>query len=164
MMRRWARRQLEQRVPVEIIGQEECPMFLRWEFLKLGKAPFLKAMVHYFPAETTDRDPHDHPRSFITFVLRGRYIDTSWEKVELPDQEYMQTIELVEAGQVIYRPARHTHIVETAEVGCWTIVVMGPEIREWGFLRISASKYTSHRWMPWKKYVDRYGGTVRCDT
>lgn len=153
--RRGCARLLDRLVDVEVIGQEQCPLMLVWEFTA---NPLFKARVHYFPPEVTDRDPHDHPRSFITFVLRGRYIDTSWERVELPDQKYMKTIELVEAGQVIYRPARHMHIVETDERGCWTFVLMGPTIREWGFMRLASSE-----WWPWGKYIQRFGGVIRCD-
>lgn len=153
--RKWCVNLLNRRVGVEVIGQEACPMMLRWTFLDLG---FVRAMIHYFPPEVSDRDPHDHPRSFLTFVLRGRYVDTSWEKVDLPDQEYMATIEMVYAGRVIYRPAKHLHIVETDQVGCWTLVVMGPLQREWGFVRLNTMD-----WWPWGKYIQRFGGVIRCD-
>lgn len=158
--RRALRLLLERNVKCEVIGQEECPMMLRWEFLSTR---FLKAMVHYFPAEVSDRDPHDHPRPFVTFVLRGNYRDESWR----PAGEYPGTVaeamgipkcERVHAGAFRYRPAKHLHIVETDEVGCWTLVVMGPIVREWGFVRL-----TTGLWWEWGKYIQRFGGVARCD-
>lgn len=164
-MRRRLRLLLEALVQVEVIGQEECPMMLRWEFLNLG---FVKAMVHYFPPEVSDRDPHDHPRSFVTFVLRGHYRDESWEEPGfearqrsphfIPVFEKLRRTERVKAGAVKYRPAKYLHIVETDEVGCWTLVVMGPIMREWGFRRLETG-----RWWPWGKYIQKFGGVTRCD-
>lgn len=134
----------------EVIGQDECPMMLRWTILAPGKPPLFKVLVHYFPPNVSDRDPHDHPRSFLTFILRGSYFNVEWHGEE-------QELELLSRGAIRYRPAEHTHIVETGDEGAWTLVIMGPEIRKWGFLR-------NGRWLPWKRYVEWYGGVVRCDT
>lgn len=161
-LRRALRGLLERTVEVEVIGQEACPLMLRWTFLDWG---FVKTMIHYFPAETTDRDPHDHPRPFVTLVLRGNYRDESWDWREFSwdprkKQEWKneRTVERVRAGAFRYRRAEHLHIVETDAVGCWTLVVMGPIMREWGFVRL-----TSGGWWPWGKYVQKFGGVIRCD-
>jgi hypothetical protein len=153
------RRALDRLVKAEVIGQEECPMMVRWSLWLPGPrdAPWIKVLIHYFPPNVSDRDPHDHPRSFLTFILRGRYFNTEWVEVNLPDQKYMAEMELVEAGRVIYRRADHTHIVETDDYGCWTLVVMGPEHRKWGFLR-------GDRWIPFRRYIDLYGGVTRCES
>lgn len=153
----------------EVIGQEECPLMLRWTLADLGG---LKLLVHHFPPEISDRDPHDHPRPFVTFVLRGRYRDESWHQLsgELEEKhglrlgegivppEGIRRVEHVRAGAVKYRAAEHMHIVETDEVGCWTLVVMGPLKREWGFMRLESGS-----WWPWGKYVERFGGVIRCE-
>lgn len=140
------------RFEAEVIGQEECPLMVRWTIADLK---FTKLLVHYFPPNVSDRDPHDHPRSFVTLVLHGRYFDTSWEDY---GGERVPTIECVETGAVRYRSATHLHIVETDDLGCWTIVVMGPLVREWGFMRLGTG-----RWWPWGKYIQRFGGVIRCD-
>lgn len=145
--------------PPEVIGAAECPLMLRWTLFNR----WLKLLVHYFPPEVTDSDPHDHPRSFLTFILKGGYYNTEWVKMDPPldlgngeTQDYLEEIEYISRGALIYRPANHMHIVETGGLGCWSIVVMGPISRPWGFLR-------SGRWIPWKRYVDMYGGTIRCE-
>lgn len=142
---------LDRLVEVEVIGQEECPLMMRWTFLDVG---VLRAMIHFFPAEVSDRDPHDHPRSFVTFVLRGNYRDESW-----CHPECCKRCERVGAGAIRYRAAEHMHIVETDAVGCWTLVLMGPLKREWGFMRIG-----SREWWPWGKYIQRFGGVTRCES
>lgn len=159
-LRRALRGLLERYVEVEIIGQEACPLMMRWEFLDVG---FLKAMIHYFPAEVSDRDPYDHPRPFVTLVLRGNYRDESWERIAGGYDAYTTQIgrvvkERLHAGSFRYRPAEHLHIVETDAVGCWTLVVMGPIVREWGFVRLASGS-----WWPWGKYVQKFGGVIRCD-
>jgi hypothetical protein len=150
----------------ETIGQEECPMMLRWSIWLPGpkKTPWFKVLIHYFPPNVSDRDPHDHPRSFLTLILRGGYLNTEWVKFDPPldlgngeSQEWVPEMEWVGAGAIRFRRADHTHIVETTESGAWTLVIMGPERRPWGFLR-------GNNWLPWKKYVDQFGGVVRCDT
>lgn len=122
---------------------------LRWTFLDFG---FLKAMIHYFPADVTDRDPHDHPRPFGTLVLRGAYRDTEWLDGDV-------NAETLVTGCFRYRPARYMHIVETySKRDAWTLVVMGPITREWGFMRLDTGS-----WWPWGKYIQRFGGVTRCD-
>lgn len=145
------KRALDVLIDREVIGHPDCPLMLRWTFFeRFG----YKAMVHYFPPGVDDEDPHDHPRSFLTFVIRGEYMDQHWE----PSGEC--PIEMVKAPAIRFRAADYMHIVETPEgPGCWTIVVMGPVKRPWGFFRLNGSK-----WWPWERYVQNFGGTVRCDT
>ena len=134
---------------------------LRWEMLVL---PFGlgKVMVHYFPPNVSDRDPHDHPSPFITLILAGGYFNTEWVPVDLDDQEYMPEVEWLGRGALRYRGAKHTHITETGDRAAWTLVFMGPKTRRrWGFLRVVDGTMS---WWPWKKYVKEYGGVVRCDT
>lgn len=159
-LRRALRLIMERFVEREVIGQEVCPLMLRWTLLDWG---FVKAMIHYFPAEVSDRDPHDHPRPFVTLVLRGNYRDESWVRIAggtEPDEAQIGEIvkERIDAGAFRYRPATHLHIVETDAVGCWTLVVMGPIVREWGFVRLASGS-----WWPWGKYVQKFGGVIRCD-
>jgi hypothetical protein len=131
----------------------------RWTIVKF---PFGlgKVLIHHFPPNVSDRDPHDHPSPFVSLILKGGYFNTEWVKVELPDQEYMPEVEWLGRGRIVFRGAKHMHITETDDLGAWTLVVMGPKTRpEWGFLRIADGK-----WWEWKAYVASFGGVVRCDT
>lgn len=149
-----ARRALERLVKAEVIGQEECPMMVRWTLFKL---PFGlgKLMVHHFPPNVTDRDPHDHPSSFVSLILKGGYFNTEWEDY---GGEIVPTIEWLGRGALVYRPVDHMHITETGDSGAWTLILMGPKIRKWGFYRIEDGK-----WWPFMDYIERFGGVIRCD-
>lgn len=154
--RRLLRRLLEALFVTEVIGQEECPLMLRWTLLAPFNGRYGKVTIHRFAPEATDADPHDHPAPFLTFILRGYYFDQSWMRVGI--DKLVPKVETVRAGMVRYRRARHTHTTTTDHVGAWTLVVMGPKTRDWGFLRLADG--TWWRWMP---YVERFGGVIRCD-
>lgn len=157
MLRRAARVILERLWITEYIGQEECPLMRRWTLFKF---PFGlgKLMVHHFPPNVTDRDPHDHPSPFVTLILKGGYFNIESVKIDLPEQEYMDEIEWLGRGALRYRSADHMHITETNDLGTWTLVLMGPKTRPvWGFLK-------DGEWMEWIPYVEKFGGVVRCDT
>lgn len=133
----------------EVIGVPECPLMHRWTLLGEptwpGKWP-LKVMVHHFLPTQRDRDPHDHPRSFVTLVLLGGYDDI----------QPTGTVDRVRAPAVRFRPAEHAHITVAGKRGAWTLVVMGPKRRAWGFFR-------NGRWWPCKRYEDEFGLDFRCE-
>jgi len=138
----------------EPVGNPECPIIWRWTLVGEGKTegdrhwwrfmPF-KVMLHYFPPRTADLDVHDHPRSFMTFMLRGSYKDVR------PDGS-----EILRAPAVRYRAAEHAHRTVTGARGAWTLVIMGPLKRPWGF-------WLDGKWRPWREYVAMFGnGGRRC--
>lgn len=191
----------------ETIGAPDCPIIRRWTIVDekaeatashdqqvttlLPLPKWLtrdrKLMVHFFPANVEDRDPHDHPRGFWTIVLRGRYLDLVpcqqcggrgdvaaitgiagiEENGEYPRIDaWRQTCpacrgqkvvigEVMKRGMVRYRPPEHTHITQSGPEGAWTIVLMGPQARDWGFWRGGV-------WWAWRKYEDRFGFAHRC--
>lgn len=98
-----------------------------------------------------DRALHDHPWSFLSIILRGGYFEISetfeGKKTTLVRNgfAFMRT----EEGRLTiqwpknlsaYRPATYRHRVKlisfdetSQEVPCWTLIVTGPHVREWGF-------------------------------
>lgn len=127
----------------ERIGPPECPLMFRRTLLG-GR--FGKLLWHRFMPAATDKDPHDHPRSFVTVVLRGGYDDIQ------PDG----TVQTLRAPAIRYRPAAHAHITRVHEDGATTVVVMGPLVRAWGFVR-------DGRWWPWRDYEQEFGLGFRCE-
>lgn len=132
----------------EIIGNDQCPVMLRWTLMeRLG----CKVLLHHFLPNGDDPEPHDHPRSFWTIVLGGGYVD---EETFLDGST---ATEPMTRGRVRFRPATHMHRTLVGPNGCWTIVVMGPLRREWGF-------YWDEQWWPWKAYLDARGeAAIRCE-
>lgn len=126
----------------EIIGPEACPIMRR---RTLFASKWLKVLWHEFMPNASDRSHHDHPRSFVTLMLRGDYFDVQ------PDE----TVDHVCAPTIRVRPAEHAHITEVGPRGAKTLVVMGPLRREWGF-------YRDGKWYPWRVFERMFGLNWRC--
>lgn len=156
----------------EIIGAPDCPLLHRWTLW----SGTLKVFVHHFLPNTTDPDVHDHPRAFFTLILRGSYDDLvrcatcggsgREKKLHYVGQTFTRcdwclgsgTVlnEVMKPGMLRRRSARHAHRTRTHDEGCWTIVVMGPLRRPWGFWR-------EGRWWPFREYEERFGFVMRCE-
>jgi hypothetical protein len=125
--------------PEEINGGERCGTYLyRWQiFKRLGRGLYL----HHFVGDDWSFDLHDHPRSFISIGLVGKY------REEMPN------------GERIYRapwfrsfPANHIHRISMIDGGqCWTIVVVLKSTRPWGF-------WHKGQFIGWREYVYTKGG------
>jgi hypothetical protein len=84
--------------------------------------------------------PHDHPWAFITFILRGGYVEHT-----LSGSKYRGI------GSVLYRPANYVHRLEV-DKPVWSFVITFKKTRSWGF-------YTKSGWVHWRFYES----TNRCD-
>lgn len=136
----------------EVIGAPECALLHRWTLLDTTRG---RLWVHHFMPDTEDRDPHDHPRSFVTFVVAGGYTDISY----LPTWSasgFVERISRCRRGSIHFRHAEHMHRTKTGPDGAWTIVLTGPDVREWGFLKHGI-------WWPMRRYIDSFGhNSIRC--
>ncbi|MCA1571174.1 MAG: hypothetical protein LC798_12825 [Chloroflexi bacterium] len=157
----------------EVIGPPECPILIRWTVANLR---FTKLLVHRFLPNADDRDVHDHPRAFVTVVLRGGYDDLvpcshcdGTGMVSYPDMRIscgtcgdvreappgLVVGDRMCRGTIRYRPAEHRHRTRVGPNGCWTLVAMGPLVRAWGF-------WKDGRWLDWQAHERRYGFGMRC--
>lgn len=162
----------------EVIGPAECPIHYRRTILS---SRWFKILWHRFLPNASDEAPHDHPRSFLTFVLRGGYDDLSpcpacresecqgwelgppsddWRRARLmtpcPDCEgRIWRVDEVRAPTIRYRSAEHAHITKIGPEGAVTLVLMGRLRREWGFWR-------DGRWYPWRAFERKFGMNWRC--
>lgn len=165
------------------IGNPDCPIMHR---LTIVRHPRLgSARLHNFCPNADDRDVHDHPWNFLTFVLRGYYDDfapcTNCESglryeteppVSVDGIQYgtsrMITVcdacngrgtvlrERMSRGKIRFRSAKHAHITHVGPEGCLTFVLTGPVIRDWGFIRAG-------RWIWWKSYGALHGFAMNCE-
>lgn len=86
--------------------------------------------------QSDDPVPHNHPRWFLSLVLRGGYVEhingVWWWRYP---------------GTVNYIPVRRYHYITLLDLrGCWTLCLVGPTWgRKWGFClqgkHISSSVY-----------------------
>jgi hypothetical protein len=84
---------------------------------------------------------HDHPWSFISFILSGGYVEHTPKGKRLYG-----------AGSILYRPVPSVHKLEIFQPAT-TLVITFKRVREWGF-------YTAKGWMIWHQFI-RTGR--RCD-
>lgn len=154
-------------------GGPGCPIFYRWEILTLRG---WKLMVHRFLPYAEDVDHHDHPASFLTLVLRGRYWDETPCPYDCTHETSMGSLaealrqrgetcpgcggggvlwEEISAPTIRWRRGEYKHRTVTTEEGAWTVVLMMPKRRAWGFWR-------ERGWLPWDQYVERYGAAITC--
>lgn len=143
----------------EVIGPAECPIMYR---RTLVSTRWFKLLVHRFVANAGDEAPHDHPRSFLTVVVRGGYDDIQpcprcreGFDFECLHPDHAGIVDEVRAPTLRYRRAEHAHVTKAGPKGATTVVVMGPLRREWGFFR-------DGRWYPWRTFERLFGLNWRC--
>lgn len=153
----------------ELIGTDECPLMLR---RTLFASRWGKLLVHRFFPGASDGAAHDHPRSFVTVVLRGGYEDRSLcprchGTAKLPPSGGFEigclrpgcedgwVVDRVAAPAVRFRRAEHAHVTRVFPEGATTVVLMGPLRRDWGFWR-------EGRWYPWRVFERVFGTDWRC--
>lgn len=125
----------------EFIGNEECPYMERW-LLQLGK---FSIRLHHWTASDDDRYLHDHPWWFLTFVLKGGYTDIYNDNLSA-----LNKTDKLNRWSYRYRPALHRHTVQIDPGGCWTLLITGPRIRDWGF-------WVNGSWLRQRKYFRKHG-------
>lgn len=106
------------------VGRPECPYLTRWIFTAFGYS----IRLHHWTGSDDQRVIdgqnilHDHPWWMLIFVLKGRYWDVTSDSQEL-----------VRPLSFYFRPAEHRHTVRLVGKECWTLLLTGKKIRNWGF-------------------------------
>lgn len=114
----------------------------RWMTLGL-----FRVVIHRFWKSDTDEAFHDHPWLFWgSKLLEGEYIEHT------PDGSFHR-----KPGKLRWNSGWALHQIELGkrkydgkEKIVWTLFVMGPKIRDWGFKGIS----TNWKWIQWKNFLD----------
>lgn len=123
--------------PHFIIGDR---YLLRWYVIP--RNPWLNIYLHKFLHDDEDRALHDHPWWFISVMLKGGYY-------EVTQNNFTQRL----APSVAFRKPTYAHRVVLPRVSgtdtvrpCWTLVVTGRVVRDWGF-------HCSQGWRHWKEFT-----------
>jgi hypothetical protein len=97
--------------------------------------------IHKMTAPDPGNDPHDHPWWFGSLILTGSYVEartslrTSGSRYNKRRQFSWQTMRTDEFHRIV-------HIVDGK---CWTLVVHGPTVRDWGYKIARGGGWISHR-------------------
>ena len=133
--------------------------------LTLFKTPWFSVKVHWIHKPDPDRDLHDHPWPFASFILRGWYKELEcrrpdmrgiWmrfaqgpackEVTEVADRRYPVVERLVRWFNT--KDTRAAHRITSASPKLVTLVFTGPKTKEWGFYDEETFKYTD-----WEPYI-----------
>ncbi|MDD2878559.1 MAG: hypothetical protein PHZ23_15175 [Acidiphilium sp.] len=135
-----ARRVTSGRPCDEVIGATDNPYLKRWILLPRNR--FWNIYVHRFLQSDDDRALHDHPWPSVSVLLDGQYLE------HLPGGRTV----LHGQGAIILRSAKSAHRIELTSGPVWTLFIIGPHVRDWGFL-------CPQGWRHWREFTsgDRGG-------
>lgn len=136
----------------------------------LGPKWFFGLRVHHIAMSDSDREFHDHPFSFVSFVLSGGYYEifpVRSQKGEIVDRvqrwraplsfafrraEDLHRVRLARDGTAKVEFGGNDSsflgkVIEVGEKTAWTICLRGPYRREWGFVGADG------KWVHWEKFT-----------
>lgn len=87
------------------------------------RTPIGMLRIHHILRSDDDRHFHDHPMDFVSFIVRGGYVE------HRPGKEPA----VCQAGSVVVRRAEDLHALKLLGRSAWTLVFTGPVRRRWGF-------------------------------
>lgn len=123
--------------PHQVIGPVDDPYLKRW-FL-LPRSRWGNVYLHEFVKSDDPDALHNHPWPFVSLCVWGSYVEVTdlGRRTRCP-------------GGFAFRPARFRHRIEmTGAAGsrtCWTVVVTGPKVQQWGFF------CGRGRFVPWTQF------------
>lgn len=137
----------------------------RWTLLRFSKTFFLwkilgiadyRIYLHKFLASDHTKCLHDHPNDLISFIFWNGYEEQYW------DAKQRKEITAVYKAPCLRKfLASHTHRVTLLGGNiAWSIVLMYPKKREWGFFITNTGK---RLWLHWRDYYEKFGGNGGCD-
>lgn len=109
------------------------------ERLRIVQTPWGGLYLHRIAAKDSDV-PHDHPWDFRSFILWGGYTE-----VLCNDHKPVGTVDRKRWRRWQLRRAEVSHYIATVQPHTYTLLLVGPRKRNWGF-------WTDHGWVPWREH------------
>lgn len=115
--------------------------------LRIVRTPWFALYLHFIFLPDTDRDCHDHPWNFGSFVIRGGYTERLYEKARSLHRNPPFLLEERRHGRFSWHRVflHQAHKIVSVEKGLTTLVFIGREQKEWGF-------WTEDGWVPHTEY------------
>ncbi len=130
------------RLPHEIIRIDGAPYLTRFYLSGkanqrvVGEKP--QFFLHHFHKSDQGRELHNHPYTGTSLILAGGYIEERMSELATIGGKAF-----TEVSATTYLPGDintlgladyHRTDLLNKELGCWTLFVTGPRLKEWGFL------------------------------
>jgi hypothetical protein len=134
----------------------DTDMIVRYRLIRV---PWFGIFIHNIKRPDTDRNPHDHPWWFASFVLKGWYIERlNWYNIKTQKSEDIFTPDVGFCTALIKRSRfslhqmklDHAHMITDVSPNLWTLVFVGKRKQEWGF-------WTPKGWVHQQKYISTTG-------
>lgn len=108
--------------------------------LHLVKTPWFAVCLHWIQKPDAEPYLHDHPVSFLSIILRGKYAELRQRRGEgSPRIVVRKWFNFIKAD------SQDRHRIVFARKNTLTLCLMGPKTREWGF-------HIQGRHVHWKDY------------
>jgi hypothetical protein len=132
---------------------------LRWRLLPHNRV--FNIYLHRFMRDDDERALHDHPWPSVSFILAGGY----WEYLPRDGgREFMPGSTLHPAGALVAlwrapgaivfrRPITAHRIAIPTDRQVWTLFIVGPRVRDWGFR-------CPQGFVPWRHYTKNNGAEI----
>jgi hypothetical protein len=119
-----------------VIRVEGRPYLTRWI---LFRTTWFSVYLHHFHASDQRAEFHNHPWKWaFSLILAGGYTE---ERVEWPETPI--TVDTFLPWDINRLDEYTFHRVDLLDEyrGCWSLFVMGPRIKKWGFLDRATGRY-----------------------
>lgn len=121
--------------------------------LRIVQTPWFGVYLHDIFEDDGDRDPHNHPWSFVSIVLRGHYTERLYPDPLNTRQHFVLKTHRRWSAHRMGRSSAH-RIVEAAP-GLKTLILVGPRRASWGFFR--EADWFRGRLVDWQDYERELG-------
>lgn len=144
----------------------DSPYLIRYFIYKPKNKTAGRIYLHHIIRSDYDRCLHDHPWAFFSIMLWGSYrewttmedvikheginafvFDPRWKINMITSFVYRD----FKTPTFLHRHANWRHRLELLNGPAWTLVFIGPKVREWGFWQ------TLEKWCHWKTFDYKRG-------
>lgn len=122
----------------EIVSKQGVIHFRRYRLLQ---TPWFAIYIHQICKSDLDKDMHDHPWHFISFILKGAYKEVS-KAYPLFNETISNEFHV---GDMIKHHAKDAHQITLLTDEVWTLVFTSGHSGEWGY-------QTPQGWINHKEY------------
>lgn len=140
MSKRWA---FMERFEVPNLDRPEETYLWR---LRIIQTPWFGVYLHRMDGPDSRWTLHDHPWSFVSFVLRGGYIE---RRLDPHDRSFHRR--LVQRVNVMRTHDAHA-ITRLLRIPTWTLVFVGARRRTWGYWERTLGDDDRWAWTPFDKH------------
>lgn len=112
--------------------------------LHIIKTPWFAVCLHWINKPDEEPFLHDHPVSFLSFIIRGGYVENRNGLIKTRNW-----------FNFIRASVNDVHRIDLVKPNTVTLCFMGPKVREWGFHIPSTLHRDKLFWVLWKDYYDK---------